>query len=114
MTLYVILESLKIIAWVFVLVMVLKRRKQIPVNLFWLTAISAAFMVLGGLDDVLHYEFLSHKSEWWLIASFFMIANYITFIRGCCRFQKSTRRTLEEFVTKIEKDKTELNENTKP
>lgn len=104
----IICEIMKTLAWVFILFIVIQKRKKITVNIFWVTAISAVLMILAGLQDIFNYHSLEEKSILWLMASGFVITNYIIMIRTCCKESKISETKINEFIEKIEQDKKTL------
>lgn len=102
-----ILEVLKMLAWVVILIIAIHRRKGISVNVFWLTIVSSILMVLGSVEDIATGAVI-HASGWWLIAGAVVIANYFVIIRRSWRFYGKTSKRMSDFVDKIEKDTKDL------
>ena len=109
MSVLIILEILKTMAWAFILTLLLIKRKSIPVNTRWLGIISGVLMVLAGVQDIYSSTAVEMKSVLWLVASAFIVAFYITIINRCCKNDnKHIDKKLNEFIEKIERDKKEL------
>ena len=105
---YIILEVVKTLGWSIILIIVLFRRKELTINVYWLSLISSLLMVVAGIEDITNYAHLMDKSIWWLFANIFILANYFIVIRGCCSFYSETQQRLDDFIKKVEKDKKEL------
>ena len=105
---YIILESIKTLAWALILIIVLIKREKLTVNTFWLSLISSILMVVAGVQDLINYSHLQDKSVWWFVASLFILANYFIIIRGCCRFYNETNQRLDNFINRVEEDRQEL------
>lgn len=100
---YVILEGLKVLAWVSVLVLAIYHRRGISLNVFWLTIISGVLMVVAGVEDIA-FGVLETKSIWWFIANVFVIATYFSVLRRSWRFYGATKSHVTEFLNKVEKN----------
>ena len=108
MKILIILEVIKMLAWAYILTLLIVKRKMIPINKRWIGLISSALMVLAGIQDIYNYHSLEVKSILWLIASGFIIAFYITVINKCCKNNKHLDKSMFEFIEKIEQDKKTL------
>ena len=108
MKILIILEVIKMLAWAYILTVLIVKRKMIPINKRWIGIISSALMVLAGIQDIYNYHSLETKSILWLIASGFLIALYITVVNKCCQSNKHLDRSIHEFIEKIEQDKKTL------
>ena len=108
MTILIVFEIFKTIAWAYILTLIILKRKYIPVNKKWIGIISSALMVLAGIQDVYNYHSLEIKSILWFVASLFIIMFYVTVIRSCCINHSNLNKTMNEFIEKIERDKKEL------
>ena len=102
-----ILEVLKMLAWVVILIIALYHRKTISVDVLWLTIISSILMVLGSVEDIASGA-IDHASGWWLLASAVVIINYYVILRRSWRFYGKTSKRLTDFVDQIEKDTKDL------
>ena len=69
MKLLIILEVIKMMAWVYILTLLTVKRKYIPINKRWIGVISSALMVLAGIQDIYNYHSLEVKSILWFVAS---------------------------------------------
>lgn len=108
MKLLIVLEVIKMLAWMYILTMLIVNRKYIPINKRWIGVISSALMVLASIQDIYNYHALETKSILWLIASGFIIAFYITVINKCCKNNKRLDNSMNEFIEEIERDKKTL------
>ena len=108
MKLLIVLEVIKMLSWVYILTLLIVKRKYIPVNKRLIGLISSALMVLAGIQDIYNYHSLAVKSILWLVASGFIIAFYITVINRCCKNNKHLDKSMFEFIEKIEQDKKTL------
>lgn len=102
-----ILEIIKISAWIVILCIALCWHKKISVNIFWLTVIGAALMIIGSIHDIFRGA-LEYKSVWWLVASLFILVNYYTLLIRSKRFYAVTNEKLTNFVNRIEEDTRKL------
>ena len=102
-----ILEGLKMLAWVVIFIIAMYHRKKISVDVLWLTIISSILMVLGSVEDIASGA-IAHASGWWLIASAVIIINYYVILRRSWRFYGKTSKRLTDFVGKIKKDTKDL------
>lgn len=100
---HVILEVLKILAWVSILVLTIYNRRVISLNVFWLTIISGTLMAVAGVEDIIKGA-LEVKSVWWFIANVFVIATYYSVLRRSCRFYGATKSRIVDFLGEVEKD----------
>lgn len=98
-----ILEVLKMFAWLVIFIIAMRRRKEISVNVLWLTLISSVLMVLGSAEDIANGA-LANKSGWWLVASVVIIINYYVILRRSWRFYGKTSKQLTDFVNQIKED----------
>ena len=108
MKILIILEVIKMLAWGYILTLLIVKRKMIPINKRWIGVISSALMVLAGIQDIYNYHSLEVKSILWLVASGFIIAFYITVVNKCCQSNKHLDKSMFEFIEKIEQDKKTL------
>ena len=108
MKVLIILEVIKMLAWAYILTLLIVKRKYIPINKRWIGLISSALMVLASIQDIYNYHSLEVKSILWLVASGFIIAFYITVVNKCCQSNKHLDRSINEFIEKIEQDKKTL------
>lgn len=98
-----ILEVLKMLAWLAIFIIAMHHRKEISVDVFWLTIVSSVLMVLGSAEDIASGA-LANKSGWWLIASVVIIVNYYVILRRSWRFYGKTSKRLTDFVSQIRRD----------
>ena len=98
-----VLELVKISAWIVMLGIALYWHKKISVNIFWLTVIGAALMIAASIHDIFRGA-LEYKSVWWLVASLFILVNYYTLLIRSKRFYDVTNEKLTNFVDRIEED----------
>ena len=52
MKLLIVLEVIKMLAWAYILTLLIVKRKYIPINKRWIGVISSALMVLAGIQDI--------------------------------------------------------------
>ena len=102
-----ILEGLKMLAWVVIFIIAMYHRKKISVDVLWLTIISSILMVFGSVEDIAS-GVIAQASGWWLIASAVIIINYYVILRRSWRFYGKTSKRLTDFVGKIKKDTKDL------
>lgn len=102
-----ILEGLKMLAWVVIFIIAMYHRKKISVDVLWLTIISSILMVLGSVEDIASGA-IAYASGWWLIASAVIIINYYVILKRSWRFYGKTSKRLTDFVGKIKKDTKDL------
>ena len=102
-----ILEVLKMLAWVVIFIIAMYHRKKISVDVLWLTIISSILMVFGSVEDIAS-GVIAQASGWWLIASAVIIINYYVILRRSWRFYGKTSKRLTDFVGKIKKDTKDL------
>lgn len=102
-----VLELVKISAWMVILGIALGWHRKISVNIFWLTVIGAALMIVGSIHDIFRGA-LEYKSVWWLVASLFILINYYTLLIRSKRFYDVTNERLSNFVNRIEEDTRKL------
>ena len=98
-----ILEVLKMLVWLAIFIIAMHHRKEVSVDVLWLTIVSSILMVLGSAEDIASGA-LANKSGWWLIASVVIIINYYVILRRSWRFYGKTSKRLTDFVGKIKKD----------
>ena len=101
---YLILEIAKLTAWVIILCLALAHRKEISVNILWLSIISAVLMVLGSVDDILNTDVLMQKSYWWLVGNVFIIINYFVVLRRSWKFFGAHKKKLSDFLELMQED----------
>ena len=102
-----ILEVLKMLVWLAIFIIAMHHRKEVSVDVLWLTIVSSILMVLGSAEDIASGA-LANKSGWWLIASVVIIINYYVILRRSWRFYGKTSKRLTDFVSQIEKDTRDL------
>ena len=112
MTIYIVLESIKALMWIIILIMIVNKKRQIPINLFWVGGMSALLMALAGVQDIINNEHLADKSGWWLVANIFIIITYYTFIKNLCLFHKEMHQDIDTFLENLLKNKKNNNENS--
>ena len=91
------------LAWLAIFIIAMHHRKEISVDVFWLTIVSSVLMVLGSAEDIASGA-LANKSGWWLIASVVIIVNYYVILRRSWRFYGKTSKRLTDFVSQIKRD----------
>lgn len=102
-----VLELIKISAWIVILSIALYWHRKISVNVFWLTVIGAALMIVASVHDLFRGA-LEHNSVWWLVASLFVLVHYYTLLIRSKRFYNVTNEKLTNFVNRIEEDTRKL------
>jgi len=98
-----VLELIKISAWIVILSIALYWHRKISVNVFWLTVIGASLMIVATIHDIFRGA-LEHNSVWWLVASLFVLVHYYTLLIRSKRFYNVTNEKLTNFVNRIEED----------
>ena len=98
-----ILEVLKMLAWLAIFIIAMHHRKEISVDVFWLTIVSSVLMVLGSAEDIASGA-IAYASGWWFIASAVIIVNYYVILRRSWRFYGKTSKRLTDFVSQIKRD----------
>lgn len=104
MTIYIVLESIKALMWIIILIMIVNKKRQIPINLFWTGGMSALLMALAGVQDIINNEHLADKSGWWLVANIFILITYFIFIKNSCLFFSYMKQDIDTFLAKLLKD----------
>lgn len=109
MTYYIAIEIIKVLAWIFIFYLILKKRSKISVHVFWLSATSAVLMGIAGLHDLWNFEHLPDKSGFWFIANIFILLTYFIMIKTSCKFYNNTRERIADFLNKLERDNKNIN-----
>lgn len=105
MTMYEILELIKIAGWTTIAGLAIFRKKKISTNTFWLSIISSVLMISSGADDLVNNQFLHEKSFLWFVGNMSIIATYLNMIRNSLRFYDGLKVHLAEFIDKVHKDR---------
>ena len=107
MTMYVIFEVIKVVAWVIMLALVVNKRHKMSIGLFWTSSVSSLLMAMAGVQDIIHYEHLADKSGWWLVANIFILATYYTMVKNSCRFYDEMKIDIDNFQNEFERKRKE-------
>lgn len=93
-------EVLKLVGWGIVLFYLLKYKKSLPINIYYIMLISTFLMLHSGVYDIA-FETYTQKNFVWLFADTAAMAVYIMWIRKYRKYQKLIKEDIDKFISSI-------------
>lgn len=90
-------EIFKVFGWGVVLFYLLKYRKGLPINIFYIMLISNFLMLHSGLYDIVYKDYVN-KNFIWFFTDITVMTVYIMWIRKYKKYQKMIRRDIKNFI----------------
>lgn len=91
------IELLKFIGWGIVLVYLLKYRKGLPINIFYLMLISSFLMIHSEIYDILYKQYIN-KNYVWFFTDVVVMVVYIAWIKRYKKYQKLFKKDIDNFI----------------
>ena len=107
---YIVLESLKLLGWLVVIFIVIRKRKYLFAAPVMLMLVSSLIMIVSGIEDLCNLQVLHDKSIGWFIGNSFIIWTFLNTVLKYSKQSKSTNETIEGFIKRIEKDAADIKE----
>ena len=104
-------EIFKIFGWGVVLFYLLKYRKDLPINIFYIMLISTFLMLHSELYDIVHNEYVGTNFTWFF-ADIAVMTVYIMWIRKYKKYQKMIKKDIKNLINEVH-DRKEITEDNK-
>lgn len=105
------IEIFKLMGWGVVLFYLLRYRKGLPINIFYIMLISSFLMIHSELYDILYGEY-ADKNFIWFFTDVTVMAVYIMWIKKYKKYQKMIKKDIKNLINDVH-DKKRITEDNK-
>jgi hypothetical protein len=90
---------IKILGWLVVSAYLIKYRKNIPVNIFYLMLFSTCLMLHSEIYDIVYKVVV--RNPIWFFADIAVMTVYVSWINRYKKYQNQIKEDIQNFISKI-------------